>query len=72
MYLSPVFVLTLIVPYNNPLIASSTGSAAGSPFVAMKRVGVKGFPHIINEVVLTSALQHKIMLLVKVHVICMF
>lgn len=57
MYSSPVFVLTLIVPYNNPLIASSTGSAAGSPFVAMKRVGVKGFPHIINGVVLTSALS---------------
>lgn len=58
MYLSLVFVLSLIIPYNEPLIVSSTGNAEGSPFViAMTKAGVHVFPHIINGVVLTSALS---------------
>lgn len=58
MYMATVFVLTLIVPYNDPQIASSTGNAASSPFVvAMKRAGIRVLPHIINGVVLTSALS---------------
>lgn len=58
MYMATVFVLTLIVPYNDETIASPTGNAAGSPFVvAMKRAGIRGLPHVINGVVLTSALS---------------
>lgn len=58
LYLSTIFVLTLIVSSHDPLIASSTGNAAGSPFViAIKRAGIKVLPHIINGVVLTSALS---------------
>lgn len=58
MYMATVFILTLIVPYNDSSIASSTGNAAGSPFViAMKRAGIRGLPHVINGVVLTSALS---------------
>lgn len=66
MYLGTIFVLTLIVPYNDPKIASSTGNAAGSPFVvAMKRAGIKVLPHIINGVVLTSALSAANLQIVK-------
>lgn len=58
MYLAVVFILTLIAPSNDPAIASPTGNAAGSPFVvAMKRAGIKVLPHIINGIVLTSALS---------------
>ncbi|EEQ37775.1 putative dicarboxylic amino acid permease [Clavispora lusitaniae] len=58
MYMSTIFVLTLIVSSKDPLIASSTGNAAGSPFVvAIRRAGIKVLPHIINGVVLTSALS---------------
>lgn len=66
MYMATVFVLTLIVPSNDPQIASSTGNAAGSPFViAMKRAGIKVLPHIINGVVLTSALSAANLQIVK-------
>lgn len=58
MYICTVFVLTLILPYNDKLIASPTGNATGSPFViAIKRAGIPVLPHIINGVVLTSALS---------------
>ncbi|KAK6460960.1 amino acid permease/ SLC12A domain-containing protein [Scheffersomyces coipomensis] len=58
MYLTTVFILTLLVAYNDPEIANPNGTAAGSPFViAMKRAGVRVVPHIINGVVLTSALS---------------
>ncbi|KAG7194220.1 uncharacterized protein KQ657_004933 [Scheffersomyces spartinae] len=58
MYLCTVFVLTLILPYNDKAIASPTGNAAGSPFViAIKRAGIPVLPHIINAIVLTSALS---------------
>lgn len=58
LYMCTVFVLTLIVSSHDPLIASPTGNAAGSPFVvAIKRAGIRVLPHIINGVVLTSALS---------------
>ncbi|KAK6198046.1 amino acid permease/ SLC12A domain-containing protein [Scheffersomyces amazonensis] len=66
MYIATVFILTLIVKYNDPDIASPTGTAAGSPFViAMKRAGIKVLPHIINGVVLTSALSAANLQIVK-------
>ncbi|CAI1659758.1 hypothetical protein SEUBUCD646_0M04610 [Saccharomyces eubayanus] len=56
LYLITVFVLTLIVPYNDALIATGTGTAKSSPFViAMNRAGIKVLPHIVNALVLTSA-----------------
>lgn len=58
LYMATVFVLTLIVSSHDKLIASPTGNAAGSPFViAIERAGIKVLPHIINAVVLTSALS---------------
>ncbi|KAH3681209.1 hypothetical protein WICPIJ_007822 [Wickerhamomyces pijperi] len=54
--ITTVFLLTLIIPSNNPTIASGTGNAKSSPFVvAMKLAHIKVLPHIINAVVLTSA-----------------
>ena len=48
----------MIVPYNDKSIASPTGNAAGSAWViAVQRSGIKVLPHIINAVVLTSALS---------------
>lgn len=58
LYFLAVFVLTLIVSSHDEVIASPTGTASGSPFVvAMKRAGIQGLPHIINGVVLSSALS---------------
>lgn len=48
--------MTLIVPYNNQLIATDTGTAKSSPFViAMTKANITGLPHLINAIVLTSA-----------------
>ncbi|CCE92818.1 uncharacterized protein TDEL_0E05750 [Torulaspora delbrueckii] len=56
LYLITVFVLTLIVPYNDKLIATGSGNARSSPFViAMERAGIKVLPHIVNALILTSA-----------------
>ncbi|KAJ7141760.1 amino acid permease/ SLC12A domain-containing protein [Mycena crocata] len=46
----------MLVPYTDPKLLQSTGTAASSPFVlAMTRVGIKGLPTVINAGVLTSA-----------------
>lgn len=46
----------LLVPYNDPNLGISTGTAQQSPFViAFQRVGIKGLPSVINAVVCTSA-----------------
>lgn len=56
LYLLTIFVLTLIVPYNDPIIASGTGTAKSSPFViAITRANIKVLPSFINAVILTSA-----------------
>ncbi|KAK6460961.1 amino acid permease/ SLC12A domain-containing protein [Scheffersomyces coipomensis] len=66
MYLATVFILTLIVAHNDPAIATPNGTASGSPFViAMERAGIKVLPHIINAVVLTSALSAANLQIVK-------
>lgn len=58
LYMTTIFVLSLIVSSHDKLIASPTGNAAGSPFViAIERAGIKVLPHIINGVVLTSAMS---------------
>ena len=49
-------VLGLLVPYNDPNLGISTGTAEQSPFViAFQRAGIKVLPSIINAVVCTSA-----------------
>ncbi|RLV87812.1 Dicarboxylic amino acid permease [Meyerozyma sp. JA9] len=56
LYIITVLFLTMIVPYNDPRIASGTGTAQSSPFViAITNAKIKVLPHIINAIVLTSA-----------------
>jgi Amino acid permease len=55
-YILGIFITGLIVPYNDENLLQSTGNAAQSPYViAMARAGIKGFPHLINACVFTSA-----------------
>ena len=51
-----LFVTGLLVPYNDPDLLSSAGTAAASPYViAITRSGIKILPHIINACIFTSA-----------------
>ncbi|KAK6907834.1 hypothetical protein I203_101835 [Kwoniella mangroviensis CBS 8507] len=55
-YILLIFVVGLLVPYNDSSLLQSTGTAASSPFViAFQRAGIKALPSIINAAVLTSA-----------------
>jgi amino acid transporter len=55
-YILAVFVVGLLVPYTDPSLLQSTGTAASSPFVtAFNRAGIKALPSIINAAILTSA-----------------
>nr|XP_018265092.1 uncharacterized protein I303_03275 [Kwoniella dejecticola CBS 10117]OBR87250.1 hypothetical protein I303_03275 [Kwoniella dejecticola CBS 10117] len=55
-YILLIFVVGLLVPYTDPSLLQSTGTAASSPFViAFQRAGIKALPSIINAAVLTSA-----------------
>ncbi|KAJ7907205.1 amino acid permease/ SLC12A domain-containing protein [Mycena leptocephala] len=55
-YVLGILIVGMLVPFNDPQLLQSTGTAASSPFVlAMTRVGVKGLPSVINAGVLTSA-----------------
>ncbi|KIK64294.1 hypothetical protein GYMLUDRAFT_56839 [Collybiopsis luxurians FD-317 M1] len=56
-YVIAIFVVTLLVPSNDPSLLSPSGQgAAQSPFViAGTRAGVQVFPHFVNAIVLTSA-----------------
>ncbi|EMG50683.1 DIP5 Dicarboxylic amino acid permease [Candida maltosa Xu316] len=56
LYWLAIFILSLIVPYNDKQIATPTGNASGSAWViAVERAGIKVLPHIINAIVLSSA-----------------
>lgn len=56
LYVLAILILSLIVSSNDESIASSTGTAEGSPWViAIKRAGINVLPHVINAIVLTSA-----------------
>lgn len=58
LYILMVFILSMIVPYDDPVIAKPSGTASASPWVrAISLAGIKVLPHIINAVVLTSALS---------------
>jgi amino acid transporter len=55
-YILGIFIIGLVVPYNDPSLLRSTGTAAESPFViAINRAGIKVLPHIVNGAVFTSA-----------------
>lgn len=55
-YILLIFLVSLIVRYDDPELLQSKGTAASSPFVlAMKRAGIKGLPHFVNACVLLSA-----------------
>ncbi|KAL6416064.1 amino acid permease [Ilyonectria robusta] len=57
-YVLSIFIVGLIVPYNDPSLSLSTGTAQQSPFViAFQRSGISVFPSIINAVVCTSAIS---------------
>ncbi|CAI7645167.1 unnamed protein product [Penicillium manginii] len=51
-----IFMITLLIPSDDPMLLRSTGTAAQSPFlIAANRAGIPVVPHIINAIVLTSA-----------------
>ncbi|KAJ5679444.1 amino acid permease [Penicillium macrosclerotiorum] len=55
-YVITIFMITLLVPSNDPMLLRSSGTAAQSPFlIAADRAGIKVVPHIINAIVLSSA-----------------
>ncbi|EED21242.1 amino acid transporter, putative [Talaromyces stipitatus ATCC 10500] len=55
-YVLSIFIVGLVVPYDDPKLQLSTGTAQQSPFViAFQRSGVSVVPSIINAVVCTSA-----------------
>jgi amino acid transporter len=55
-YVLSMFVVGLLVPFDDPRLGISTGTAEQSPFViAFQRAGIKVLPSIINAVVCTSA-----------------
>ncbi|KAG5746716.1 hypothetical protein H9Q70_010608 [Fusarium xylarioides] len=57
-YFCSIFIVDLIVPYNDPALGVSTETASQSPFViAFQRSGVSVVPSIINAVVCTSAIS---------------
>ncbi|KAM5364956.1 hypothetical protein ACJA88_012798 [Fusarium oxysporum] len=57
-YFCSIFIVGLIVPYNDPALGVSTGTASQSPFViAFQRSGVSVVPSIINAVVCWVVIQ---------------
>ncbi|PYH92569.1 hypothetical protein BO71DRAFT_485312 [Aspergillus ellipticus CBS 707.79] len=57
-YVLSIFIVGLIVPYNDPDLTISTGTSQQSPFVIVfERSGISVLPHIINAVVCTSAIS---------------
>lgn len=55
-YILLIFLVSLIVRYDDPKLLQSTGTSASSPFVlAMTRAGIQGLPHFVNICVLLSA-----------------
>ncbi|KAH7922656.1 general APC amino acid permease [Leucogyrophana mollusca] len=55
-YILGIFITGLLIPYNDPALLHTSGTAADSPYVlAMTRAGVKILPGIINAGIMTSA-----------------
>ena len=54
-YIIGVFILGLIVPFNEPRLVTGTGNAASSAWViAIQRSGIKALPHITNACFLST------------------
>ncbi|OKL59901.1 hypothetical protein UA08_04539 [Talaromyces atroroseus] len=55
-YVISIFVVGLLVPYNDSQLGNSSGTAQASPFViAFEKAGITVLPSIINAAILTSA-----------------
>ncbi|KAI4644383.1 hypothetical protein J4E93_006284 [Alternaria ventricosa] len=55
-YVVSIFIVGMLVPFNDPNLGISTGDAQQSPFViAFQRAGINVLPSIINAIVCTSA-----------------
>ncbi|WVW80547.1 hypothetical protein I302_102532 [Kwoniella bestiolae CBS 10118] len=55
-YIMGIFVISVLVPYDEPNLLNGSGNAAASPFViAIKNAGIKALPSIVNAVILIAA-----------------
>jgi len=55
-YVFGIFIISVLVPYNNPNLLNGSGNATASPFViAINNAGIKVLPSIVNAVILLSA-----------------
>ena len=55
-YVGGIFIISVLVPYTDPRLLSSSGNATASPFViAIQNAGIKGLPSVANAVFLISA-----------------
>jgi hypothetical protein len=53
---SQIWVISVLVPYDDPRLLSGGGDARASPFViAIDNAGIKGLPHVVNAVLLVAA-----------------
>ncbi|KAL2265608.1 hypothetical protein VTJ83DRAFT_6708 [Remersonia thermophila] len=58
LFVATMFLITMIVPSNDPRLQSGSSDASASPMViAAQRAGVRVLPHIINAVLLTAVLS---------------
>ncbi|EXJ78263.1 hypothetical protein A1O3_09424 [Capronia epimyces CBS 606.96] len=55
-YVLSIFIVGMLVPYNDPNLGNSSGTAQQSPFViAFEKVGIRVLPSVINAALITSA-----------------
>ncbi|WVQ82120.1 hypothetical protein IAT38_004248 [Cryptococcus sp. DSM 104549] len=55
-YVAGTFVISVLVPYDEPNLLNGSGNAAASPFViAINNAGIKALPSIVNAVLLSAA-----------------
>ncbi|WVQ95325.1 hypothetical protein IAU59_002421 [Kwoniella sp. CBS 9459] len=55
-YVMGIFIISVLVPYDEPNLLNGSGNAASSPFViAISNAGIKALPSIVNAVILVAA-----------------
>ncbi|KAK8850620.1 hypothetical protein IAR55_004539 [Kwoniella newhampshirensis] len=55
-YVGGIFIISVLVPYNDPNLLNGSSDASASPFViAINNAGIKALPSIVNAVLLISA-----------------
>jgi amino acid transporter len=53
---SQIWVISVLVPFDDPRLLSGGGDARASPFViAIDNAGIHGLPHVVNAVLLVAA-----------------